>query len=792
MPILNCDSVEYQEYQTYALEPQSGALGSCWDDSTTDTGGTGTCTLGFTGATITNATSRGGVDGQIIAYLSGSTGTTYFYVNGKLRGGGSSTGITVSNLVAGYYTIAAEEGSCYTQLANLIVGDGAFRTGDFTTTAPSGELMAANNPIPFTLQTFTSSLSPVKSKSTITVSGTVNDGDWVRFRLAYPNEIDVTITAKNYPDRDEYFLASTTKDTLGVPIDTSTSSEIAQSIGESISKNVELSRLYDIIVIDSVVTLTAKEANPNLDLNYITLPTSTTAITSTIVFEGVSAYDGQIVENYSVYADIYVKPNAQWGLSSPIDEFVFATQLELPFQSNNIHRFNLAPIVRNYVSTPKLDWTLTGFTTLEPMLAEFKVVYGEKFPLIANTNTKKSRYKGTSESFYSINSSLAWEDSNDMSEYTGSFLHNLKSNFLVVLAVNPTVTGFLAYDYLIDDTDTTTTTDIMMRVVGTFGTVFDSGWVDPTVLYAKAMTTYSRGTIEFSGVSSGVNVTYERSWFSNVDLYSGAVYGSVVDQNIFNNVKFLTNKPTVLDMQRDGSDWLYLMLPRDYGKPLSIVADLYFYNGDALTGQTLYDVFTGTTNAGGVFTFGSGYEQLGLAAYETSGGTTRKIRRVDFAVYQDDATLGVVPLSEVRSYRYEIDEQPSTFEVAFLNELGCYDTFSFVGEIVDNVERETGNYEVPLEINGDGSLERGFQKNTVYNTKITKTIKANSGWIDEDHRDWLVNSLLNSNRIYQITDGDENFLTIASVQTSTKSSNETLYQLNVTFKLTQYENNVNV
>ena len=127
-----------------------------------------------------------------------------------------------------------------------------------------------------------------------------------------------------------------------------------------------------------------------------------------------------------------------------------------------------------------------------------------------------------------------------------------------------------------------------------------------------------------------------------------------------------------------------------------------------------------------------------------------------------------------------------------MNRLGFYDTFTFIGEIVDDVERTTGKYEVPLNVNADGSLPRGFQKNTVYDTKITKTIKCNSGWLEEDHRDWLVNSLLSSNRIYEITQGDENYVTIESIQESAKSSNNSLFQLNVTLKLTTYENNISV
>lgn len=788
----NCDQVEYQEFTSYEIAPQVGGLDECWlvppDPA---------CALEITAGTVTNVTTRGDSDGQIDVYISGATGATVlWYINGVLASGSGATSNSFTGLSAGYYTISADEDPCFDQ-ATYLVADGAFRTGDFITTEPVSSLVAANNPIAFTIQTTTNTGNPVKSQTEIKVVGTINDGDTLTFNLEYPSEIDVVLTAKGYPDRDEYFLASVTLDATGVPVDSSTAAEIAQSIGESIEKSTELSRLYDVLVSSTSVYLTAKEANNKLDLNTETLSISTTAITQTLLFEGQAAYDGQIVENYSVYADLYVYPNAQWGVNHAISDMKKAARLELPFQLNNVHRFDLSPVVKNYVTTPKLDWDLTGFTTVSPMITEFKLQYGEAYPLIQNTNTKKSRYKGTSSNFYAINSALEWEEINTMSGYTGSKLHNLKADF----DGDVTHTGSSKIQITIDDylydTGSSSTTDIKFNFVAENAALSaqTSGWQTSNTYEFTGTSGYNYGYIDVSGVSSGVYIEYQKDWWSyeGYGLELGNIEGYNSDPSIKYDVQFLTDTPTVKDMQRDGSDWLYIILPRNYGRTLSVRADLYFYDGTSITGQTLYNVFTGTSNAGGVFMFGSGYEQLNLEAYETSGGTNKKIRRVDFALYQTDSLNPAgYPFSEVRSYRYEIDEQPSTYEVAFLNRRGCYDTFSFVGEIVDNVEREVGNYEVPLNVNADGSIPRGFEKNSVYNTKTTKTIRANSGWIDQDHRDWLVNNLLTSNKIYDITEDNEHYIIIKSVEQSQKSSNENLYQVNVTFQQTIFTNNVSI
>jgi len=787
---INCDTVEYQEFQSYAIAPQT-VIPPCAPPPVP-------CTLALTGTAVATAVNvRGGSDGTITITWSGSTGATTCYINGVVDGSTGGDTYEYTGLTAGYYSVFIEEGSCFDQELNIVVGEGSFRTGDFIVTQPA-TLTAVNNPIAFTIRTANNSGNPRPSKGYIFIDDTVGDGDWVRFQFDYPQVIDVTFIAKGFPNRDEYFLATTTYNAEGVPVTSNTYAEIAQSLGESIEKNTELSRLFSVYVEGQYVYLTAYENNEKLDINTESVTTNDTGIFAvTMTQEGQAAYDGQLVENYSLYADVYVQPNATYGETPVISSMLKIAQLELPYQENNTHRFNLAPVLSPQVQTPKLDWTLSGFTTVQPMLASYIVQYGEKYPLVSNTNTKKSRYKGQSTVRYVLNSSLEWEEVNDLSEYLGSNISNLNPNFSMTAVYHTPSAGDVTITLTnpLKDTGITTTTNIGYRVRTTSMTVHDYGWQTGATFAMTDAPSYPyvyQGYMYISGMTSGITVQYQRQFIA-IDSYSyRQIYGGQTAVNINSGVKFLTDKPQILDTQRDASDWLYILLPKDYGRTLKVKADLYFYNGDEVLNQTLYNVFTGSSNAGGVFMFGSGYEQLGLAAYEITGGTTRKIRRVDFALYQNDATNGDYLYSELRSYRYEIDQQLSTFEVAFLNQLGTYDTFTFIGELVDNVQRESGDYEVPLDINQDGSVIRGFQKNTVYNTKITKTIKCNSGWIDENHRDWLVNNLLSSNRIYQITQDDENYLVIESVEESSKSSNNTLFQLNLTFRLTTYENNVNV
>jgi len=118
------------------------------------------------------------------------------------------------------------------------------------------------------------------------------------------------------------------------------------------------------------------------------------------------------------------------------------TTLELPFDiRTNSHQFDVSQIMKSFVSTPRIDQDFTGFTYITSMLRPYYIDFGEKYPLVTNTNTKKARSKGETGYKWVINSALDWESANDMSDYFsgGSFLTNspnpldiqrLQTNFL--------------------------------------------------------------------------------------------------------------------------------------------------------------------------------------------------------------------------------------------------------------------------------------------------------------------------------------------------------------------------
>jgi hypothetical protein len=77
-----------------------------------------------------------------------------------------------------------------------------------------------------------------------------------------------------------------------------------------------------------------------------------------------------------------------------------------------------------------------------------------------------------------------------------------------------------------------------------------------------------------------------------------------------------------------------------------------------------------------------------------------------------------------------------------------------------------------------------------YNTKVTKKVICNTGWIDAQHFDWLI-QLMKTNHIYITNTDYTNYLNLTG-WTYRKSSLEDLFEIECTFDWTLWENSVNV
>lgn len=649
------------------------------------------CTVGLSGYTITAPTVRGASDGSITLAVTGNTGTTLIW---KINGTNVYTGntpYTFTGLTTGFYTVSAFEGFCFAQVEDIAMPDGQFFTLPFITGSPA-QLTAANNPIVFQLQTATNSPNPLPAKSRFRVVGNVLGGTSITISLNYPQVYTATFTAAGFPDSNTKFLASGLTDQNGVNVGYNTDNEIATSIAECLQQDVVIRRLYYITNDNEYVSLTARENTPNLNLTPVQVSINAATISLIVDQYGISAYEGQLTGDYSLYTEVYVNPALEFGGTPVASDYVRVAELQIPYQKDNLHKFQVESVLKNYTKSTPPDFTFTGFTTMPDYDCAYFLKYGEIFPLIANSQTKKKRYKGSTNYLHTCNAALDYEDANDMTGYLGTVLTGL---------------------------------------------------------------TPSNGVYPRSGVT------------------------------------FLTNSPSTLYVQRDSKQYLSFLLQKNYattGRTLSCNGTIYFYNGSVTTGVTFFQITSGvTTNFGGLTLLAVGYDALGLANYENSGNT--KVRRVDFAVYQTDAN-GKYSLTDIKTFLYEIDEAPTRYGLAFLNKYGCWDIFDFVGEVVYDEDVTRENYQVPREINANGSSPNGFINNSVYNTQYTPKVTLNSGTIDSSTYEWL-QELLQTNRIYSYTNPHQNFMIVDSY-TANKSTNVNEFTLQLILRESIGENNISV
>jgi len=792
MPVYNpepgtCESQEKYYFQNYELllQPHTPV---CYVPPA--------CTLGFTGSTVvTNVTVKGGSDGEIEIGWSGMTGSTVScYINGALDGTSGTGSYTFTGLIAGYYYILIEEGPCGEVLSDVQVLDGEFRTGPMIVNAPA-DLTAAENPTIWEIRTATAGAG---KKATYTLSignGTVSDGDYITFNMTAPYAYSQTFYSKNFPNKSNYFLASALKDSDGNTVGANTQYEIAQSLADALQNDILIPKVYTISYDgQATITLRARENGTKFTLSNNNVTVSGTYLTGTLVQEGENTYDGQQVEGYSIYSEVFENENQlQYPDEGSVNDYERVAELELPFQQSNIHRFDVAPIMKNFVRGSRPVFGATGYTFQPDMLKPYFIRYGEKYPLIQNTSTKKKRYKGQTQVHWVISSSLDHYSTNDMEElgFLGDRLHNVNPNFTAIASNYGSPTSndstLTFSNYLYDSADTGTT--YSFRVNDTTGSG-DHGYQTGATFNLEGYTSYpypSAGKLYISGQTGAATFVYVRSFYVLPAFHYYSVYGNPSFSE-WTGVKFLTNAPDPKLIQRASQEYLYFILQSEYDKQLDVRGDLEFWDGSVQTGVTFFEIQTPDENsAGGVLALNMSYDKLGLDSYEDQGGTIRKIKNATYAVWQ---TSGTTQYTEDRTYRFEIEDRPRKFGIVFQNKLSGWDAFDFVGIVEQTINRTRGSYTVPISYNSDGSAGQGFKSTASYNTKVTNKVIVNSGWIDEDHFDWL-KELMEANDIYSYTTTNQNYLNLETFKYQ-KSSLDDLYDVEATFIQTIYENAVTV
>jgi hypothetical protein len=265
---------------------------------------------------------------------------------------------------------------------------------------------------------------------------------------------------------------------------------------------------------------------------------------------------------------------------------------------------------------------------------------------------------------------------------------------------------------------------------------------------------------------------------------------NTMTEHIGSNRKFLTSSPNPKQIQRNQNEYLYFIIENNYAYNTALFGDIYFYDGTLINDYKFFDVKTSGDTTGGVLMLNLSYDKLGLESIEYSGSTVRKIKYVDVHVDYNPSGTTWTGFTETKRYSFNINEQPRKFGVLFQNKLGVYDTFDFIGVKETVLDRTYGEFTVNIQPNYLGAYLQGFKNKSVYNTMVTKRITANTGYINQDHLHWL-QELLMSNNIYDYSEDNQHYLKIIDHKYM-ESSQDDIFDMEITFEYTIYENNVGV
>lgn len=275
------------------------------------------------------------------------------------------------------------------------------------------------------------------------------------------------------------------------------------------------------------------------------------------------------------------------------------------------------------------------------------------------------------------------------------------------------------------------------------------------------------------------NASLDKEAANDMSIYTGQTsVGGITD------VEFLTNSPSVKRTYRNQKELLYFIMPKNIGSSVRLDGYIYFWDG-SFTATTLTTITTGSTNFGGVSVINTSYDSIGLDVIEQTTG--KQIKQVDVAVYTNN---GANQYTKIKSYFYPYHDTGNDFGVCFLNKLGTFETFNFKGVSESAIDRQDKGFTSTPDVQSDGSYVEGYSKETTYDVSVQKKFTVNSGFLDQEHFDWLI-ELMSSNQIYCYTDEYVNYLTVEGHKYVTTSS-EKQPQLEVVFKRTVIEPNVSI
>ncbi len=291
------------------------------------------------------------------------------------------------------------------------------------------KMIAGSNPVVLTLST-ANNATPANAKNVFTINNLLHNNDQLQITLSSDlNGYTAKFYARDFPNADNYFLTGKVlNSTGGTVIGTTTKNQIASSLAQCLQSDLIINKNYYVNSSGVTVTLISKEQSGSYAITsnqakaYSPAGTLTaTGISMTVVSTGSSKYSGSLVKDYALYADLYLDKFSgyTWNQSNIVTtNLQRVAGLELPYSTDNVHQFDFSNILSAYVSLSKPDFG-SIFTVNNSYLRPFFITYGENYPLVAGTFTKKKNEKGRTGIKWVLDASLDYLSANTMTVYSG-------------------------------------------------------------------------------------------------------------------------------------------------------------------------------------------------------------------------------------------------------------------------------------------------------------------------------------------------------------------------------------
>lgn len=279
---------------------------------------------------------------------------------------------------------------------------------------------ASHNPIYWQLSSSATTQSTTYSQITFEVIGVPDDGNFILISgdssNTYPT---IQLVCATNPGAGQIYSNSTVP-AKGI-------NDLAQCIASVLNNDFNFKQRFYAVVNSNKVTIQAKRQGARYNLNFLSTDPDIN-LTSTI--DSGNWNRGQILKDYTIYADVYVGSS---GFLADLTSRLPATRVgtvEIDYQPNNLYTFDVSSFVEPYVrrTTPTIN--SSTFIRDNGTITNVFLVFGERYDEFSN-NYRKTFPVGQTDIVWVHNAALDFSQTNDLSNYFYDFsIANTNKPFL--------------------------------------------------------------------------------------------------------------------------------------------------------------------------------------------------------------------------------------------------------------------------------------------------------------------------------------------------------------------------